>query len=97
MALELESLDVTDSPELLRLARQVAETGVGRVLRTADGELARLIPAAKSRKPRAPRGRAFTREDPLYKLIGIGNSGTKDSDASELKHEILARAYLPKE
>ena len=96
MAKELESLDVTDSPELLQLAQEVAETGVSRVLRTADGELAVLKPVSKSRK-RVPRGRPLTKDDPFYKLIGIGQSGVPNSDASERKHEILARAYRPKE
>jgi hypothetical protein len=96
MAKELESLDVTDSPELLQLAQEVAETGVGRVLRTAKGDLAVLKPVSKSRE-RAPRGRPMTKDDPFYKLIGIGRSGVPNSDASERKHEILARSYRPKE
>ena len=96
MAEELQPIDVSDCPDLLRLAQDVAQTGVGRVLRTADGELARLMPVRKPNK-RSPRGKPLTRDDPFFKLIGIGSSGKKDSDASERKHEILARAYRPKE
>jgi hypothetical protein len=98
MAQEMKSLDVTDSPELLRLAREVAETGVGRVLRTADGDLAVLKPAPKpARRKRGPRKTGLlTKDDSFYKLIGIASSGT-ESDASERKHEILAQAYLPRE
>ena len=91
MAKELESLDVTDSPELLRVAEEVAEPGVSRVLRTAKGKLAVIRPLPKPRK-RSPRPRPMTRDDPFYKLIGIASSGT-ESDASERKHEILAQAY----
>lgn len=94
MAEELRPVDVSDSPEILRLAQEVAETGVGRILRTDAGDLAVLKPVARTRK-RAPRGRPMTNDDPFYKLIGTGNSGTRDSDASERKHEILARAYRP--
>jgi len=91
MAKELESLDVTDSPELLRVAEEGAETGVSRVLHTAKGKLAGIRPLPKPRK-RSPRPRPMTRDDPFYKLIGIASSGT-ESDASERKHEILAQAY----
>jgi hypothetical protein len=95
MAEELRSVDVSDSPELLRLAQEVAETGVGRVLRTADGELAVLKPVPKARKRTRRKTGIITRDDPLYKLIGIGSSGA-ESDGSERKHEILARAYRPR-
>ena len=98
MAQELESLDVSDSPEILRLAQEVAETGVGRVLRTADGELAVLRPIRKPRpRKRGPRKTGLLMpDDPFLKLIGIGRSA-EPSDASERKHEILARAYLPRD
>ena len=99
MAQEFESLDVTDSPELLRLAQEMAETGVGRVLRTAEGELAVLKPVSKPKKRsgRGPRKTGLlTRDDSFYRLIGIASSGI-ESDASERKHEILAQAYLPRE
>jgi hypothetical protein len=92
MAKELESLDVTDSPELLQLAQEVAQTGVGRVLRTADGELAVLKPVPKSRRSSRGAGRPLTRDDALFSLVGIGSSGAP-SDASERKHDILAKAY----
>src|SRR5262245_13725826 len=93
---ELEPVDISDSPDLLQLAQEVAATGVGRVLRTEQGDLAKIVPVAKPRKRRT-RGRPLTKDDPLFRLIGIGSSGDGESDASERKHEILARAYLPRE
>jgi hypothetical protein len=96
MAEELRAVDVSESPELLHLAREVAESGIGRVLRTAEGELAVLKPVPKSRNRSRSGGRPVTRDDSLYKLIGIGRSGS-ESDASERKHEILAQAYRPHE
>ncbi len=93
MAKELRPLDVSDRPDVLNLAQEVADTGVGRVLRTEQGELAVVMPLAK-RQPRRPRGRSITKEDGLYRLIGVGRSGS-ESDASERKHDILARAYRP--
>ena len=98
MAEELRSIDVSDSPEILRLAQEVAESGVGRVLRTADGELAVLRPI-RSPRPRKRGHRKtglLTRDDPLFKLIGIGASGI-EGGVSERKHEFLAKAYRPRE
>jgi hypothetical protein len=94
MAEELRSLDVSENVELLHLAQDVAETGIGRVLRTSQGDLAKVLPAS-NKKDRSTRRSSFTREDPLYKLIGTGDSGAP-SDASERKHDVLARAYDPK-
>jgi hypothetical protein len=94
MAQERWSVDVSDFPDLLHLAREVAESGAPRVLRDGDTELATISPVKKARK-RAPRGRPLTREDPLFRLIGIGASEA-ESDASERKHEVLAQAYLKK-
>jgi hypothetical protein len=96
MAKELRDLDVSDTPEVLQLAQEVAETGVGRVLRTAEGELAVIKPVPKPRKRARRKTGLITRDDPLYKLIGIGSSGI-EGGISERKHEFLAKAYRPRE
>ncbi len=46
MVRELIPIDVTDTPELLRLAEEVRRTGRPRVLRRADEDLAVLSPVA---------------------------------------------------
>lgn len=96
MAEELRSVDVSDRPDVLRLAREVAETVVGRVLRTAEGELAMLVPVRKPRKRARRKTGLITRDDPLFRLIGIGASGI-EGGVSERKHEFLAEAYRPRE
>lgn len=54
----------------------------------------RTVTKAKTtRRPRPPKG-AFTREDPLFRLIGIGEGKTAGG-VSGKKHEALARAYRP--
>jgi hypothetical protein len=45
-----EPIDVSNMPELRRLAKQVNETGEPRVLRDDDGELAVITPIASKRK-----------------------------------------------
>lgn len=58
----------------------------------ADGAMSEN--AALTRQPRQSR-RAFTREDPLFGLIGIGE-GKTPGGVSGRKHEALTRAYRPR-
>ncbi len=94
MAQELEAIDISSSPELLRLAEEVHRTGQPRSLRRNGEDVAVLMPAPP-RKKGSTRARPVTREDPLFALIGIGKSGIKGG-VSEKKHEYLARAYRPR-
>ncbi len=47
MARELTPIDISDTPDLLRLAEEVAESGKPRVLRRADEDVAVLLPVKK--------------------------------------------------
>ena len=47
-----EPIDVSNMPELRRLAKEVNETGEPRVLRDDEGELAVITPIASKRKPK---------------------------------------------
>ncbi len=89
MAKELKSLDITDTPELLRLAEEVQATGKPQVLVRESEELAVLMPVPKKR---SRKGKPLTEDDPLFRLIGIGRSGIPGG-VSGKKHEYLARAY----
>jgi hypothetical protein len=91
---ELKPIDISTIPETLRLAREVARTRVPVMLTTDQEDLAVLTPAAKAPR-RSSRAKAFTTDDPLFALIGIGRSQTPGG-VSERKHEALARAYRPK-
>jgi len=95
MAKEIRSIDITNTPDVLRLAEEVARSGVPHVLRTEREELAVVMPVAQGKK-RASRSRPVTREDSLFQLVGIGTSGI-EGGASERKREFLARAYRPKQ
>jgi hypothetical protein len=92
MARELKSIDVTNNPDLLRLAQEVQTTREPRVLRRNDEEIAVLVPAKPGRAKRASRGKVLTREDPLFDLIGIGASEIPGG-VSGKKHEYLLEAY----
>ena len=78
MAEELRSIDVKRYRPISCVSpRRSAETGVGRVLRTADRRAGRAEPVPKPSVADAVAARTglLTRDDPLFKLIGIGASG----------------------
>lgn len=86
-----KQIDISQAPELARLAEEVRASQEPTVLSRADEALAVLIlvPMVKSRS-RTPR--PVTEEDALFRLIGIGSSGIAGG-VSGKKHEHVARAY----
>jgi hypothetical protein len=87
---EPKPVDITSMPEVLRLAQEVARSGVP-VMLMADGEeLAALTPACKPKR-RPGRAKPVTKDDPLFRLIGSGRSRTSGG-VSEQKHGALVRA-----
>ncbi len=52
MAEHLKSIDISDVPELLRLAEEVRRAGEPRVLRRNGEDLAMVVPISSGRKPR---------------------------------------------
>lgn len=91
MTEELKPIDISNMPELLRLAEEVHDTGEPRVLRRDSEDLVVVMPAKPPRKTVA-RARPVTRNDALFRLIGIGESGIPGG-ISEKKHEYFAQAY----
>lgn len=96
MAQEAHVFDASSLPDISRLVHEVNRSGQPWLIE-ADGEAAQLAPARRVPRKRNARGpgRAFTREDPLFRLIGIGE-GKTPGGVSGNKHEALARAYRPK-
>jgi hypothetical protein len=60
MAKEMTPIDITHTPELLRLAEEVATTKVFRVLRRDGEDLAVVVPVSRApeRRPIRDRGRS---------------------------------------
>lgn len=95
MAKELKPIDITHSPEVRRLAEEIARSGVPRILRSADRDVAVISPAP-SKPPRARRGKRARREDALWDIVGIANTADfpdVPDDVSTNKHSYLADAY----
>ena len=84
-------IDVEGRPDLARVANEVRTTQEPCVLQHNDEAIAVVIPAKAPRK-RQNHAKAVTREDALFRLIGIGES-TVPGGVSSRKHERLAEIY----
>src|SRR4051812_38992429 len=74
MAKELTPIDVTSTPDLLRIAEEVRRSGQPRLLRRDSEDLAVLMPAAKPKR-RSSRSQPVSKDDPLMQFAGSGRSG----------------------
>lgn len=92
MAKEPKRIDIRAIPELLSIAEEVRRTNEPRILKQGSEDLAILAPINPWAKRRA-KGKPVTKDDPLWKLVGIGHSGGP-GDVSANKHKYLADAYL---
>jgi hypothetical protein len=95
MARELEPIDITHAPEISRLAEEVARSGVPRVLRRDNQDVAVIRPAAFGSR-RSRRGKPTSETDPLWQIVGIADAADfpdAPRDVSSKKHQYLAEAY----
>lgn len=94
-----EPIDVSDLPDVLRLADEVQRTGKPRLLKSGDTVIARLSPVRSSKRAaRTPRRTQVGDYNPFGNLIGIANThGSPDdpNDVSENKYKYLADAWDP--
>jgi hypothetical protein len=89
---ELKRIDISDKPELIDLAEEVRRTNEGRVLQRDNEDVAVLLPLAPKQAKRVSRGKPFTKDDLLWRLVGIAES-EGPTDGAENKHKYLADAY----
>lgn len=92
MAKELRHIDITHKLELLQIVEQVQSADQPVVLRKGDEDVAIVRPVKRPGRPGIPRGKAFTKDDSLWNLKGIGRSGV--TDVSENKYKYLSEEYL---
>ena len=85
-------IDITDAPDILKLVREVARTGVPVILGQGEEELAVLLPASKHEHDARTVGGDADEADSLLNIIGIGESA-EPTDIAKYKHEYLAQAY----
>jgi hypothetical protein len=94
MTRELQPLDVTNTPDVLRLAEEVASTGVPRVLRHNGHDLAVVRPATPTNRRRSRQSTAPNAW--LEGLIGIATSDGP-TDVSANVHAYIAEATHTKD
>jgi hypothetical protein len=95
MSKELQPVDITASPDLLRLAEEVERSGVGRLLKRGHREVAVITPVqSQGTAPKRARRRAAAsaNQDSILNIIGIGESA-EPTDMARHKHEYVAEAY----
>ena len=85
-------MNVTNIPDLLRIARQVEATNQPVVLRDDGHDLAVVTPVAPPKR-RSGRAKAIGQHDSFAGLIG-STVDAPPTDASRI-HEYLAEAYEP--
>jgi hypothetical protein len=85
MARELTAIDISNTPDLLRLVEEVAESGTPRILRRADEDVAVLLPVKKPASRRRT-GRKKTKED--YEAFRSSAGGWADVDTDKLIEDI---------
>jgi len=94
MSTEVKPIDVTESSELLNLAEDVRRSGVSRLLKRGEQELALLTPVTPRRKAQSRRQAAGDKRDAILNIIGIGES-VEPTDIAQHEGEYLAEAYIP--
>jgi hypothetical protein len=91
MTREATRTDISNAPELLRMADEVRREGRPRVLTRDNQELVEVSPITPKRRA-SKRARPVTEDDPLFTLIGIGESNVPGG-LSGRKHEAQAEAH----
>jgi hypothetical protein len=95
MAREMIPTDVSQIPEVLHLAEEVARSGKPRLLKKDRDEIAVLSPVApratSRRRARRP-GQPIPRTDSLFKIVGMASS-EGPTDVSANADHYLAQAY----
>lgn len=94
MARKPKTIDISNQPEIMRLVEEVRATHEPRLLRRDSEDVAVLTPVT-SRKRAPSKAAPVTRDDALFRLIGIGESKVPGG-VSGKKHEYLAKAYRPR-
>lgn len=94
MRTDVQPIDITESSELLDLAEEVRRSGVTRLLKRGDQDLALLTPLAPRQEMQPRRQPAGDTSDALLNIIGIGESA-EPTDIAQHEGEYLAEAYTP--
>lgn len=97
---DLKRIDIGEVTDWAALAEEVHRTNEPRVLQRAHEDVAMLVPLTRRKVRRAPRGKLLTKDNPLWNIVGIGQSEGPTNIAlykhDLYKHEYVADAYDPR-
>lgn len=88
MAATPKKVEISRTTDIIALTEEVALTQEERLLQRGGKTVARLSPA---RDNDVPEGRPFTFDDPLWRLVGAGES-EGPTDVARNKHTYIAEA-----
>jgi hypothetical protein len=92
MAKRVEEIDVTDLDEVAAIAEEVQRTGEPKLLRKSGQDLALITPIPTRRRRKTG---IITESDPLFSLIGIGQSDVPGGFSSR-KYDALREHHRKK-
>ena len=95
MAEQLQPIDLSTAPDLLRVVDEVAATRKPRRLQRDGRDVATIIPPSPQARTRR-RAVPFTHHDTLWDIVGLIDDDQGPTDVSSHKHQYLAEAYTPK-
>lgn len=90
MAKELTAVDISDIPEMLRLAVEVCRTEQPRDLRADNEDIAVLVPAKPPAKRRGRRNKSDADMEAFWSSFG----GWKDVDTDKLIEDIYTSRHV---
>jgi antitoxin (DNA-binding transcriptional repressor) of toxin-antitoxin stability system len=85
MAKRLEEIDVTDLEEVTAIAEEVERTGEPKRLTKGGKDIAIISPVPSRRRRKTG---IITESDPLFSLVGIGQSGVPGGFSSR-KYDVF--------
>src|SRR5687768_13468965 len=89
---EVKHIDISNTPELVRLVEEVQRSNQVTVL-TKDGEeVLEVRPAKTSKKKRVKKG-VLTKDDPMWNIVGMLKDDGGPTDVSTNVDKYLAEAY----
>ncbi len=106
LKISMELLTVEEAARMLRVStvtirRRIADGSlkalrVGRAVRLSSDAIGELIKPVEPRERRVTKGSPTSADDPLWDIVGMGNSGGP-GDVAENVDKSLAEAYMPEE
>jgi hypothetical protein len=85
-------IDITTVPDLRQILEEIKRMRRSYILRAEGQDVGILMPTRSARKRRA-KGKVFTKNDPLWGIVGMFKDNGGPTDISTHSDKYLAEAY----